>query len=246
MSKLRYLSLASACHYNEDVRLVMRRGETTGHGKKWKEQPDLTKGYRDLSGLPNLTITYLEDEFPEIAELNLPEVHTGDLFMWRVISERGGWVADMDIVFHAPVPEELPDLALPRFTGSPRAGYIPVSFLGGRPCELTKLIYATAIETMHVDRYESCGTEVLGHLPVGLELPFTLPETIVYPFAGTLFKWYKNWMWRGWEGTIPKGCIGTHWYAGANAKYNADFNAETAPGLIGQQVRKFLEAGGGA
>lgn len=222
MSFLRYMTLRSACAYNPQVILVRRSSNLS---RNWDEQQDMQyyegRDYTPwLAGLGNLSQVWLEDLFPELAEMRAPEIHTSDLFSWLVLAEYGGTVSDMDIAFVAPVPEVEQEVQLIRFE---ETGYTPVSFMQGRPSSFWWAMYKRALRSYDPAVYESCGSsvfEVVGSAyGQGSSFSRLAPDT-VFPFHKLKWKAMNAALFRH-RRSLPKNCVGVHWYAGANRKYNA-------------------------
>lgn len=217
MSFLRYMSVHSACAFNPEVTLVLGG---SGFSGSWKEQQDMQyyegPDYTSwLDGLSNLNRMRLEDLFPEIAAKKAPEIHTSDLFSWDVLWSYGGTVADMDIVFVAPAPEVDDEVQLVQF----ETGYIPVSFMQGKPCAFWGAQFGKALRSYDPTVYESCGSSVLDRIGDFKKLP---PNT-VFPFHKLKWKAMMAALFRQ-KKLLPSDCVGVHWYAGANRKFNEAIN----------------------
>lgn len=221
MTFLRYLTLLTACQIHKNVVLV-RRSEALKPAVQWRERQDFQEPPRGKNYLEEalklpLSVYELNELAPEIEALKGPDVQTSDLLAWWLLSRYGGSMADMDIVFLKPLPEIKNDIELVVFSGEPKAGYAPVSFMQGRACPTWDRAYQTALRFYAPDEYESCGSICL---PSGIKP--RLSERIVFPWAGK-YPWSKwhNWMFETNEfPTIPQDCCGIHWYAGHNQKYN--------------------------
>lgn len=230
MSFLRYMTIHSACVLNPgQVRLVIPDSPTLGLGiRSWGERqdmqyydgPDYSSGVHRLRDTHGLSIIPISDIAPNIAEIGAPEVHTKDLLTWWLLGKYGGTCADMDIVFVKPVPEIHAQVQLVVFDGHPKPGYMPVSFLQGLPNEWWHKIYRDALRQYDPMVYESCGAGLLEKC--GLPADWArLSSQVVYPFAeGEV-------LWMDWHKMIfaethelPEECVGVHWYAGRNGRYN--------------------------
>lgn len=226
MTFLRWMTLLSASQIHDDVRIVLRKNPVdTDVTWSWEKQDwqfespayvQLDEGCSELDAI-GVKHIWLEDIAQGIAEMNLPDVQTSDLFGWWILANRGGTVADMDIVFLKPLPKIESDVQVVRFTGYPKPGYVPVTFMQGRPCELWREVYATALVSACPAKYESAGSP---NLPV--DVVGTLPERIVFPWAGLAFSgMWRHWMFgsKVWP-AFPEETIGLHWYAGGNQQWN--------------------------
>lgn len=227
MSYLRFCTLKTLSCLGESIGLVLREFPVTPQ-VQWRERQDFM--YEpppiDYMGealkLPGVETFMLEDIAPHIAELKASDVHTSDLLAYWLLATRGGTVTDMDVVYAKPVPKVDACVKLVRFKGHPKAGYIPVTFMQGRPCKVWHSVYEGALERYDPAIYESCGTDaVIANVhPFDVTL---LPEHIVFPFAGThpWSSWHRA-FWGHVEGMtdLPEDCIGIHWYAGHNWEQN--------------------------
>jgi len=223
MSFLRYMTVHSACSFCHKVILIVRDGGLHGD---WKERQDMRfyKGpdYTSwLSDLPNLEVIHLDRLYPDIDDLKAPEVHTSDLLTWRLLADYGGTVSDMDIVFVKPAPKVKTEVQLIRF----EKGYMPVSFLQGRPCSFWKEIYHAALENYSPDEYESCGTPNFHKVPLPIGTYTELPPEVVFPFHNMRWAAMKQALFRR-VAPLPEQTVGIHWYAGVNQIWNKKITHE--------------------
>jgi len=250
LSYLRYMTLLSASLIHDDITLVLRKHPVSLMTKFWERQEcEIFIAERstylclnqDKKKLPaNIKIKYLEDVAPEIAALKAHDVHTSDLLSWYLLANYGGTVADMDIVFLKPLPEIKEDVQVVVFANQPKEGYMPVTFMQGRPCLEWEDIYRRARDAYDPDIYECCGASVIETPPTG-----NLSEHVVFPWAGK----HKIRHWHGWLfrlkrwPTIPDDCIGLHWYAGRNQEWNQKIRSEAdlKLGAVSWACRKVLE-----
>lgn len=220
LSYLRYLTLLSASKIHRSIVLVTRETPVSPV-VDWKEQQDFQiepKGRNwmpEVDRLPVERIT-LEQLAPEIAVLRAPDVQTSDLLGWWILGQYGGTVADMDIVFYRELPEIIQDVQVTVFEGHPQPGYMPVSFMQGRPCAEWRYAYKVAKSEYDPNVYESCGA---GCFRASMS-PW-LSERVIYPWAGQPWHRWHSWLFREdqWP-EIPESSVGLHWYAGHNQKHN--------------------------
>ena len=230
LSFLRFMTLYSACKYNNNVTLILKKDETISG--EWTEKQDFNiYNNIDYTGWikylylinENLKIEYLEDDYSEIAKLKASEIHTSDLLAWYILANKGGTVSDMDILYFKPVPKIEHDICLISFDQYPLPGYIPVSFMQGRPNKFFKDIYEKALENYNPAIYECCGNISIGCSFEDIPKEFKkkrLLSKLVMPFAED-YEWYKyrRMMFKETH-PLPDECIGIHWYAGRNQDYN--------------------------
>lgn len=250
MSYLRWVTVASAARFHDDVRLIRRPGRSDAHvaaGGAWLERQDFqnpASGDNWIDKIPaSVKVLDLADVAPDIAALDAPDVQTSDLLGWWLLAEHGGSVADMDVVFMAKIPDPIDDVQLVVCTGAPKVGYMPIGFIQGKPCEFWRWMYRRARERYDPRIYQSCGPPLF---PSWNEIPGPkrrLSESIVYPFAlkGQWMQWHQ-WMFEAkrWP-AFPADCAGVHWYGGANQQYNRALcpaNIGLAPGAVPWAIRQ--------
>lgn len=220
MSFLRYMTLFSACKFNDNVALIVGRHKKAEYG--WKEKQDFqVYDGEDYFGRVtkelNLEIIPLETISSEIAELETSPIHTSDLLNWFLLANYGGTVSDMDILYIKPIKPPEWDVQLVMFKKYPARDYIPVTFMQGKPCSFFKETYENALDQHDISVYESCGTLAIKGLPDEWR---RLSSKIVFPFAEDYsFSEYGKFMF-GQNAALPVESIGIHWYAGENQKHN--------------------------
>ena len=233
LSFLRYMGLYSCCKFGDNVTLILRKEENKDQLKVrqvWHEEQDFfsyegINYFEHVSKLP-LTIEYLEDEYPDIAELNAPEVQTFDLLKWKILATKGGVLVDLDIIFFKPIPEITHDIEIIIFDKYPKKGYIPVSYMQGRPSKWWEEQYHKALKNYNFNKYESCGNDILKYTLKDIQRHDKnatlkrLPSKLVMPFAETHeWKYYHDMTFKEVH-PLPEECVGIHWYGGANQSYN--------------------------
>lgn len=246
MSFLRYMTLYSACKIHNDIILMIRRDPVKAN-PSWKEIQDFQVApsghnwFEEAQKLPLKTIL-LEDLAPEITEMKASDIHTADLLRWWLLAKFGGTVADMDIVFLKPLPEIKRDIQVVAFKSHPSPGYVPVSFMQGRPCEFWWTTYKNALKLYNPEIYESCGSGVIiFHSRGNLDSHIIFPWAEEYPWSD----WHK-WLFGANEWPeIPESCIGIHWYAGHNQKFNQKIMDENSlgEGAVPWAIRKVVGNG---
>lgn len=235
MSFLRYMTFYTFRAHNPDWEMILvKRKQPLGKVKyDWAETQDfMLDELQDFShGLDRLDIKieYLEEEYPEIAVLDISDVHTSDILAWYILARKGGIVADTDIIFTRPFNYDRfkhTEFGIVCFEGWPKPNYMPVSFMISQPNRIHEKIYQASLKNVDKDVYESAGTICIeksvgtfknicwDHQDVCIK---RLPDKIVFPFA-------KDYEWGYYSGlafhqnnypTLHEDCIGIHWYAGA-------------------------------
>jgi hypothetical protein len=251
MSFLRWLTLVSAAQVHGNVVLVTRR-DPVAPDVTWDERQDFQNPHMHTIPIdaavaalnaPNVSIEYLEDLAPQVAELRADDVHTKDLLAWWLLGTQpdGCTVADMDIVFLWALPAITEDVMVCRFTGTPKPGYAPVTFMQGRPCKVWSDAYIEAMRCYDPAVYESCGA---AYIPT--DQPAHLSEQIVFPWAGLPFHQYEEWLFTAtdWPEIPRLGCVGIHWYAGLNQGWNERIHAlaDFRGGAMAWAARRVLGA----
>jgi len=261
MSYLRYMTFYTFRAHHPDWKMVLvkRRNQlkTTSYG--WAETQDfMFEPLQDFSGeldRLDIDIEWLEDSYPEIAVLDISDVHTSDILSWYVLATRGGVVSDTDIIYVGRLPYEKykeADVGLICFENLPAPNYIPVSFMMSRPNEFFKQIYEASLRLVDKSSYESAGTSVITKTVGGFKDIVSgfsglnivrLPSKLVFPFS-------ENYPWHMYASMafhlnlyhkLDKDCIGIHWYAGApgNQKFNmaySDGNYALYPNTISAAI----------
>ena len=231
MSFLRYMSIHSFAKLNPtwETVLIRHRKPFTPKHHKWNERPDFLhfRGEDCMGMLDKLDISvkYIEDTHPDIAEMRIPELHVGDLLQWRVLSEMGGAFSDTDILFFRPMDYKKisdVDVGLAEFKGNPKKGYIPTTFMFGQPNIFFRKMYSDAKKHGDYTKWEGFGTDIIERsfgsvAEIVMAFPelnvVRLPSHIVFPFAETerMFVEYTNMMFYQ-NVEMPRDSIGIHWY----------------------------------
>ena len=113
MSFLRYCTFKTFRYYNPDWKIILVKRKNPLEAKKynWTETQDFmyeqSEDYSDRLDELDITVEYLEDEYPEIAALDISDVHTSDILAWYILAYKGGIVSDTDIIFTASFDYEL-------------------------------------------------------------------------------------------------------------------------------------------
>lgn len=261
MTYLRYMTFLSFRFYNPDwnMYLIMRRNKNQSNAHKkdlgWWEYQDFmsddgTEDYnKKIRGL-NINILYLEDEHPEIAAMNITDIHVSDILAWKILSYKGGIVCDTDIIFTKEFPyEKYKDVEFGAvcFSKWPKDNYMPVSFMIGQPNEIFRKIYNHAIKVVDRKIYESAGTPAVENSvgkfsAIAKHFPkinvVKLPSKIVFPFSEDVhFKDIKRLTFESRE-KLPNETIGIHWYAGGSQDINKQINGSNFKnyGTVGEAI----------
>jgi len=229
MSFFRYMSIYSFKKFNPDwnVILIKRRNLRIPKDYFEEERPDFLffKG-EDCSNLIDnldISIKYLEEEYPEIADLDFSEAHISDIILWKILGEEGGIVSDTDILYYKPIDYEKiknVDVGLISFNGYPKQGYIPLSFMLGKPNNFFKEMYEKSKKEINPKIWDNSpnlmdSLEEIKNKFKDLNIS-RLPSHIVFPFSETDKEPYEHFklMYED-DAKIPEDSIGMHWY-GAN------------------------------
>jgi len=236
LSWMRYLTLRSFRYYNPDFRIVLHTAEATG-GKKWVSSETLDSqsyegpDYMDqVDALDVTRKTYDTIHLGRLAK-GLAPSHLCDICQWQLLHHDGGFYADMDILFAAPIPYD--DVKNRDVVYCLSEGFIAIGLFGASPQNrFFKAVLETAKQNYKPTAYQSTGAEAIYRLGgiwprwgqvdqpgikalQTLKLRFQkekflrLPDSTVYP-----------WTYRQTEQIfnethlLPPGCIGIHWFGG--------------------------------
>ncbi len=229
MSFLRYMSLYSFKKFNPDwnVILIKRKNLKVPKEYDWEERLDSLyfKG-EDCSKLIDkldISIKYLEDEYPEIAELDLEENHISDIILFKILGEKGGIVSDTDILFYKPINYEKiknVDAGIISFKGYPKKNYIPLSFMIGKPNRFFSEMYERFKSKINLKVWDNSPSLMDSLKQIKNKFKdlkiVRLPSHLVFPFSETkkepqeyFISMFRN------NVKVPDNSIGMHWY-GAN------------------------------
>ena len=251
MSFLRYMTLYSfrKCNPDWDMVLLLMHDDkmVQDSGKKvWRENQDFTyyRGpcfLKNLSLIKGLQIKRLEDyglEFLESYPVNI----IADIFKWKTLSEMGGLVSDMDILYVKP---------LPSFEGVENGvfNYLkhswPIGFLVSDGGKMFEEAYGLSLERLkNLTDYQSVGPLLFHDVMMSKEKnqkykgQYTvLPNELVYPFINRR-RLSDDWQEHlsipfEKEPELPEECIGVHWYGGCDAA------KKWMPRLVPEKINKY-------
>ena len=229
MSFFRYMSLYSFKKFNPDwnVILIMRKNPEIPKDYGGEERPDSLyfKGEDcSINLIDNLDIKvkYLEEEYPEIAELNFSETQISDILLFKILGEKGGIVSDTDILYYKQIDYEKikdADVGIISFKGHPKKDYIPWSFMLGKPNNFFKEMYEKSKKEINPKVWDNSpllmdSLEEIKSKFKNLNI-MRLPSHLVFPFSETgkePHEYFKLMFEEDAE--IPKDSIGIHWYGG--------------------------------
>lgn len=246
MSFLRYMTFKSFRYYhpNWNIKLIRRKTHRLIEKYRFREKQDWMTTVKDYSHrLDDLSIEvqYLEDVCPEIASMDISDVHISDLLAWNILAKRGGVISDTDIIYTKSFDYDKfcdVDFGIVSFERRPKANYMPVSFMVGKPNEICEKIYDKARAVVNKHIYESAGTPALtkavGNFHKMIEsFPSLniqrLPSKIVFPWAEEHpWRFYSDFAFKeNLFKSLHETTIGIHWYAGANQQYNKIYTEDT-------------------
>lgn len=250
MSYMRYITLYSFCMFNPDwcVYLIKNNQPDKRYLINTIEKQDKTeyngKDYSYLISDLNINIIEFENNMIDLENnivKHMSDVHIKDILNWKILSDWGGVVADMDILFRCPIGnsiENKSDIGLVCFDGYPKKNYIPVSFMySSGNNEFFKKAYKNALRNYKSNVYESCGTLCIEEKNLN-EIKENFPSLIVQKFKDFIVFPFIDWPWG--EGIemlynddnrhlMKPNSIGIHWYGGAplSQVYNNLLNEQT-------------------
>ena len=248
MSCMRYMTLYSFCKLNPDwnVHLIVNNSEQLLVDTVEKQDKTEFKGEDYYYLVKSLNINTIDFENKMINLDNsvvdkMSDVHIKDILNWKILSEWGGAVADMDILFTKPMDALInddTDIGLICFSNYPKPNYIPVSFMySSGNNDFFKKTYNRALSNYNPVVYESCGTlcieeknltEIIKNYPNSVVQ--RLPDASVFPFVN--YEWNEgiSKLYQGdFRDHIHPDTVGIHWYAGTpqSQKYNNILNTQT-------------------
>jgi hypothetical protein len=259
MSYMRYMTLYSFRLFNPTWNMyLIKNNKPSKRSIRWTtpERQDKTeyrgKDYSSL--LSDLRICMIEfsnsmvDLDEKIVD-DMSDVHIKDVLNWKLLSEQGGVVADMDILFIKPITDEINDdseVGLVCFDGHPKKDYIPVTFMySSGHNEFFENTYLNALRRYNPNVYESCGTLCIKEKNLNeIRESYSnliiqrLDDGIIFPFIRYEWGLGVQMLYNGdHTSEMLKESIGVHWYAGTQLSqiYNNKINKQTV-GLINNTI----------
>jgi hypothetical protein len=244
MSYMRYMTLYSFRLFNPTWNIyLIKNNEQSKRSIRWvtPERQDKTeyKG-RDYSSLLNgLRICILEFstsmiDLDEEVVNDMSDVHIKDILNWKLLSDQGGIVADMDILFIKPITNEInadSEVGLVCFDGHPKKDYIPVTFMySSGNNEFFDNTYKNALKCYNPSVYESCGTLCIKEKNLD-EVRINYPDMviqklndgIVFPFIKYEWGLSVQMLYNGdHTSEMLQESIGIHWYGGTQLSQSAN------------------------
>ena len=185
-----------------------------------------------------IEVLSLQKYAPEIAQMQLNDVHISDMLGWYFLANEGGIVADMDILFYKPIPYKLYqdiDIGLVSYDRYNDKDILPIGFLIGKPNEFWKALYETSKQICG-ESYQCIGIELLRRTVKNIdnlkkEYPHLNSVNIgidsVYPYVDVNMDWdtyIKAFYEKDMSDIMPEDCFGIHWYGGN--KHSMKLNME--------------------
>jgi hypothetical protein len=181
--------------------------------------------FRELDKIPTVNV-----EFEPIYRA-LPDVPFSDYLRWWLLTFRGGFWSDFDIVYVKPMPEVSDGPWLTRYP----CGTFPIGFLGAVG-EEGQMFFARCLEEAQHAKgtdYQQFGCKLLGMVAKHV----TPQPPIVYPEwqpTKARINYFESTTYQ-----VPDEFIGLHWYAGADfaARFENDMKEDAA---IMQAIRRVM------
>jgi len=231
ISWMRFLTLKSFCHHNPmwDVTLyVGSRGKEFDYWDTHEEQ-DFFKyvGPDYFTWLDTLPIKVVEWKL----DLSLTPVHQSDIFRWWLLSQKGGYYSDMDILYVDALPNITDSTEILMCLANNRTN---IAFLGSNgTSQFYSDVYELALKRVNNADYQSAGTKCLHEVISGFntirldDSPkymrakyrglLMVPDAFIYPWHYTnIEKVFIE------THSAPSVTRGIHWYAGT--KLAQEFN----------------------
>lgn len=233
LSWLRYMTLYSFRHYHPDWQMLLYRSTGESIVKSWQshemQDSDAYTGPDYTPRLASLNIT-LEDYAPPFPKL--APAHASDFFQWELLSTKGGFYFDMDILFVRPLPYVRLINQDAVFCLS--NGFMTIGMFASSPhCRLFMDIQSSAENNFTPGKYQCTGAEAIYRLanvwpkwgsyknPGVMALNYlcrkyqdlkiiNMPSTAVYPFTyREVSKIFQQVV------SVPINCYGIHWFGGS-------------------------------
>lgn len=224
VSWMRYMCLYSFRKLNPDWEIRLYGVTGTRGLRAWTSGEGLdAEDYKGINYSEKLDALNVKASLwiPPIA--NLSPTHAADLFRWDYLQSESGWYSDTDVLWVRPMPDIDAD-----FVGCETYGIIGVGLLAGKPNDLWKGLYESALSGYDPKGYQSTGTEAIyryARLPAmsGWELiaqslkqlhPTVeieiLPHEVYCPWNATqVYNIFSK------TETVPEACVGIHWFGGS-------------------------------
>jgi hypothetical protein len=203
-----------------------------------------------------INFTYDMIDLPTDVVSKMTDTHIKDILNWKVLSDWGGVVADMDILFTATMGNHIKDVntALICFENYPKADYIPVSFMySSGTNKFFDEVYSTSLVNYNPKIYESCGTPCIKQKNL-MEISKDFPELSIQRINDTLVFPLVEYPWGPGIEMLYNGnnysrlatdSVGIHWYGGTKLSqlYNNKINHKNVNEInntITEAIRRVL------
>lgn len=252
MSWLRYMTLFSFRKYHPDWTINLYTSDQKINDKVWKQA-----GTQDF-------ISYAGDNYAEkIKPLDINiinyDVLTKDgkeispsqksnFFKWNLLANKGGFYADMDILFIRSI-NELYEQSKSNDIGICFTEYYSIGFMfSNGDNNFFKDVYKECLNNFDSSEYQGAGVYSLSKWPhIGsieqrYGKVYNIPFNLFYKYdSGMVYKIYD--LNNSYE--LDEECIGLHWYAGhpLSQVYNNEVNADNYKqfdNLISKTIAKIL------
>lgn len=231
MSWMRYMTLESFCRHNPDWDVTLWLGTFGEVRKHWSthERQDFV-GYTGDDYLPKVDMLSVRRRYVKPHQFvphDITPVHESDLFRWWLLSEEGGWYADLDILWIKPMePVRFhTETAICQANKS-----LAIGLLGGaKGNPFYREVFKLACERVDPLDYQSAGTKCVHEVLYGkrgIVLASITAETICIRYDGGLADLPQNyvypWHWKKISeffnavAKVPTDTVGIHWYAGTD------------------------------
>ncbi len=221
LSYLRYLTIESFIKYNPswEVEFYYPKYPTTEHSWVSFEQKYEVKWDDYFDKIASLGVKMIKVDFEDWFDMpnKMSEVHKSDLLRWYLLNQSGGWWADMDILFFAPMEDLLINTQdnedVDTVVCVSRYGH-SIGFLAsaeGNPTFAT--MFNQALKDYLPSQYQGIGSTLLNRVLPNIDDSniANLGMDAVYHYdASNIAKIYSV---NPSPQSVP-GAVGCHWYAG--------------------------------
>ncbi len=255
MSWLRYMTLKSFRSHNPEWEIDLYICPDNGLKKTWKchNQQDFFcykgKDYFELINELNINLLFWDIKDPEgnCWSSRVTPSQKSNFFKWETLYKDGGIYADMDILWTAPIDKYYNQIKNQDISICYCNRFFSIGLLASSPgCDFYGDVWKNGFQCFHKKIYQTAGVMNIYNL-FGKRANMSPKKARInglsilnqsyrkykinnFP-AKTVYPWFWDNLdnyWKLTNETLPKECVGLHWYAGAeiSQKFNQVLNEE--------------------
>jgi hypothetical protein len=215
MSWMRYLTLYSFRKYHPNWEIFLYTSNSFGD-IQWNSGEVDDRNYRGDDYWKKLSRLNVQILKYDCSIKNLPPAQICDIFQWDILSTKGGYYADMDILFLDTIPEIEADVIF-----CFESGHFAIGFFGAKEnCKLFQDIYAYSVNGGDKRKYQGYGSNILYRIFRQADIKLIrklypklkimrLPDVAFYRFDWRYIPQIFQ------ANHIFSGTIGLHWFGGS-------------------------------